>query len=314
MSETPAFTTRHPFLSGFIFMAMFGLIFFTGLTYLITKVSSNSDPFKTRISDGIGILEVKGVITDTESLLRDIQLFQNESTIKAVVVRIDSPGGAVGASQELFTEIKRLGREKPVVASLGSIAASGGFYAAIGADKIVASPGTLTGSMGVIMNFPNLEELFKKIGYRSETIKSGKFKDIGSSERSITPEERALLQNVIDTVHKQFINDIAESRALTVAEVTKVADGRIFSGEQAKELGLIDELGNFHDAILMAAEMAQMDTTTFPELVYPPKDTAGLISTLLSSTELNLLGSLRRLHPQLAYEWNGSASLATPVQ
>lgn len=310
MSETPAFPARHPILTGFIFMSMFGFIFFAGLSYLITKIASQSDPFMTRVSDGIGILDVKGVITDSEGMLHDIQLFLQEDTIKAVVIRIDSPGGAVGASQELFTEIKRLSREKPVVASLGSVAASGGFYAAIGADKIVASPGTLTGSMGVIMKFPNLEEIFKKIGYRSETIKSGKFKDIGAANRTITLEERALLQDVIDTVHQQFINDIAESRALTVAEVTKVADGRIFSGEQAKELGLIDELGNFNDAILLAASMAEMNTSTFPELVYPPQDAAGLISTLLSETDLNLLGSLQQLKPQLSYEWNGSTSLA----
>lgn len=310
MSETPSFTARHPFLTVFIFMSMFGFIFFAGMSYLITKISSQNDPFMTRTTDGIGVIDVKGVITDTESLLRDIQMFRTEDTIRAVIIRIDSPGGAVGASQELFSEIKRLSRDKPVVASLGSVAASGGFYAAIGADKIIASPGTLTGSMGVIMKFPNLEELYKKIGYKSETIKSGKFKDIGASNRPVTPEERTLLQNVIDSVHHQFINDIAESRALSVEEVTKVADGRIFSGEQAKELGLIDDLGNFHDAILLAAELAEMDTTTFPELVYPPKDAAGVLSSLLSSTELNLLGKLQQFQPQLSYEWNGSPSLA----
>ncbi len=310
MSETRSFTSRHPFFTGFIFMAMSGFIFFAGISYLITKIATNTDPFLTRVTDGVGVLDVKGVITNTEDLLHDIQLFREEKTIRAVVIRIDSPGGAVGASQELFSEIKRLSRDKPVVASLGSIAASGGFYAAIGADKIVASPGTLTGSMGVIMKFPNLEKIFNKIGYTSETIKSGKFKDIGASNRTITQEERALLQDVIDTVHQQFIGDIADSRALTIDEVTKVADGRIFSGEQAKELGLIDELGNFHDAILLAAKLAEMDTTSFPELVYPPQDAAGVLSLLLSSTELNLLGHLQQLQPNLAYEWNGSATLS----
>jgi protease-4 len=312
MAETPAFTARHPFLTGFIFMSMFGAVFFVGISFLITKIASQTtDPFTTRTTDGIGIIDVKGMITNTEGILRDIQRFRAEETIRAVVIRIDSPGGAVGASQELYSEIKRLGRDKPVVASLGSVAASGGFYAAIGADKIVASPGTLTGSMGVIMKFPNLEEIFKKIGYKSETIKSGKFKDIGASNRTVTLEERALLQDIIDTVHHQFINDIAESRALSVEEVTKIADGRIFSGEQARDLGLIDELGNFHDAVLLAAELAEMDTTTFPELVYPPQDTVGIISSLLSSAELTLLGKLQQLQPQLAYEWNGSVSLAT---
>ena len=312
MSVTPAFTTRHPFFTGFVFMSMFGAIFFVGLSFLITRIAhQTTDPFLTRTSDGIGIIDVKGMITNTEGLLHNIQLFRAEDTIRAVVIRIDSPGGAVGASQELYSEIKRLGRDKPVVASLGSVAASGGFYAAIGADKIVASPGTLTGSMGVIMKFPNLEEIFKKIGYKSETIKSGKFKDIGASNRTVTPEERALLQNIIDIVHHQFINDIAESRALSVADVSKIADGRIFSGEQARDLGLIDELGNFHDAILLAAKLAEMNTTTFPELVYPPQDTVGFLSSLLSSTEITLLGKLQQLQPQLAYEWNGSVSLAT---
>lgn len=310
MSDTRSFTTRHPFLTGFIFMTMAGVIFFAGISFLITKMVKPSDPFFGRVTDGVGVIEVKGVILDTENLLRDIRLLNEEHTIKAVVIRIDSPGGAVGASQELFTEIKRLARAKPVVASLGSVAASGGFYAAIGAHKIIASPGTLTGSLGVIMKFPNLEEIFKKIGYRSETIKSGKFKDIGATNHTITPEERALLQDVIDTVHQQFIAAIAESRTLSVADVTKVADGRIFSGEQAKELGLIDELGNFHDAIILAAKLGKMDTKNFPELVYPPKDAAGLLSSLLSSTELNMLGHLQQLQPQLSYEWNGTVSLA----
>ncbi len=310
MSETRSFTARHPFLTGFIFMTMAGVIFFAGISFIITKLVKPSDPFFGRVTDGVGIIDVKGVILDTEDILRDIQMLNEEDTIKAVVIRIDSPGGAVGASQELFTEIKRLAKAKPVVASMGSIAASGGFYAAIGADQIIASPGTLTGSMGVIMKFPNFEEIFQKIGYRSETIKSGKFKDIGATNHTITKEERALLQDVIDTVHQQFIAAIAESRKLSVADVTKVADGRIFSGEQAKELGLIDELGNFHDAILLAAKLGGMKTTPFPELVYPPKDAVGLISSLLSSTELDLLGHLQQLQPQLSYEWNGAVSLA----
>ena len=260
-------------------------------------------------SNSIGIIEIKGVILDATKPLADLQKFQNSPGIKAIVIRIDSPGGAVGASQELYAEIKRVNQSKPVIASMGSVAASGGFYAAIGAEKIVANPGTMTGSMGVIMKFANLQEIYQKIGYQSEVIKSGEFKDIGSSARDISPEERKLLQGLIDIVHLQFINDIAESRALTVKEVTKIADGRIFSGAQAHEYGLIDELGNFNDAIRLAATSAGLEPEPLPELIYPKNKNFEILELLSGKVGLNLQGLLVNPAPYLSYQWAGAGYL-----
>lgn len=206
--------------------------------------------------------------------------------------------------------IQRLSLTKPVVASMGSVAASGGFYAAIGAEKIVAAPGTLTGSMGVIIKFANLEQIFQKIGYQSQVVKSGEFKDMGSPDRALTESEIALLQGLINSVHSQFVADIAESRALDIEEVRKIADGRIFSGEQAKEYGLIDELGNFHDAIRLAASLAKMDEE-LPNLVYPPEESKSMLGMLVGMNPRRILGNLSLSKPILSYEWDGTASLAT---
>jgi len=189
------------------------------------------------------------------------------------------------------------------VASMGSVAASGGLYAALGAGKIVANPGTLTGSMGVILKFANLEELFHKIGYKSEVVKSGHLKDIGSPSRPLTAEEREMLQAMIDDVHGQFIRAVAESRKLPEETVRAMADGRVFSGAQAKSLKLIDQFGNLNDAVLLAAQLAGLDTKTMPDLVYPEKGEFSLLSLLAGETGQSLLNKTRWQTPALAYEW-----------
>ncbi len=298
-------------LTGLFIMAALSVMFFGGITFFVSTILQQKSTFLFGVTNAIGVVEVKGVITDAKETLADIQAFRRADGIKAVVVRIDSPGGAVGASQELFMAIQRLSQEKPVVASMGSVAASGGFYAAIGAEKIVAAPGTLTGSMGVIIKFANLEQIFEKIGYQSQVVKSGEFKDMGSPDRALTDAEVALLQDLINSVHSQFVGDIAESRALSIEEVKKIADGRIFSGEQAKEYGLIDELGNFHDAVRLAARLASMDKE-FPNLVYPPEESNSLLGMLVGQGPQRLLGQLSLAKPILSYEWDGSASLARP--
>ncbi|MDA3786564.1 MAG: signal peptide peptidase SppA [Deltaproteobacteria bacterium] len=309
MSSERLFHQRHPVLIGLFFMVALSVMFFGGITFFISTLFKQKSHFLLGVKDAVGIIEIKGIITDAEKELAHIQSFIQKDGIKAVVIRIDSPGGAVGASQELFMAIQRLSEVKPVVASMGSVAASGGFYAAMGAEKIVAAPGTLTGSMGVIVKFANLEELFQKIGYQSQVVKSGRFKDMGSPDRSLSEAEIALLQDLINSVHQQFVLDIAESRGLTVAEVTKIADGRIFSGEQARQYGLIDELGNFHDAVRLAARLANMGDR-FPDLVYPPEDSPSLLGMLLGASAPDFLGSLPFAKPILSYEWDGSASLA----
>lgn len=279
------------------------MFFGVGITFFVVTLGrqTGKSHFLGTDSGSVGIIELKGLIADADQVLDQLLQFRLSKSVKAVVVRIDSPGGAVGASQEIFSEIARLNKEKPVVASMGSVAASGGYYAAIGAGKIVASPGTLTGSMGVIFKFPNLEEIFQKIGYRDEVIKSGKLKDIGSPSRPLTDEERELLQALLDEVHEQFIRDIAQSRKLPEDDVRRVADGRIFSGETAKNLGLIDQLGNFNDAVALAANLAGLETET-PTLVYPEDDGISFFKMLSEQNAASLFRGFVSRNPILSFE------------
>lgn len=219
--------------------------------------------------DKIAVVEVDGIITESESINKQIKEFGERDDIKVIVVRINSPGGGVGPSQEIYREIKKVNAKKKVVASMGAVAASGGYYIAAAANKIVANPGTITGSIGVIMEFANAEELLSKIGFKGYVIKSGEYKDIGSPLRGMKENEKRLLQNVIDDVHRQFVDVVAENRKLKVDVVKKIADGRIFSGQQAKEIGLVDNIGNFQDAIDIAASISNIKGK--PVVLYPEK-------------------------------------------
>ncbi len=215
----------------------------------------------------IGIIEIKGLIYESDEIIKDIKQFKDDDSIPAVVLRIDSPGGAVAAAQEIFREVEKLAQKKPVVASIGAVGASGGYYVACAARTIFANPGSVTGSIGVIMEFVNMKELFKWAKVEPIVIKSGQFKDSGAPYRDMTPEERIYLQELIDNVHSQFVTAVAEKRKLDINVVKKIADGRVFTGEMAKEAGLIDELGDLEDAIDRAATEAGI--TGKPQLVYP---------------------------------------------
>ncbi len=261
--------------------------------------------FNPRSGSGeIGVVEIKGEIISPEKTIAALTAFRKNRKIKAIVLRVDSPGGAVGASQEIFNEVRRTDKKKPVVASLGSVAASGGFYAAIGARKIIASPGTITGSIGVIIKFANLQDIFKKIGYRPQVIKSGKLKDMGSMNRPMTREERRLLQGIIDNVHQQFIADVAKARHLRGKKVRALADGRIFSGQQAQALGLIDKLGNFTDAVNLAAEMAGIKNE-YPRLAYPRQRKFSLLNLMTGEEASFFTHNPFSQSPLLSYQWQG---------
>jgi protease-4 len=305
MRIAEAFRGKHPVFLGFIILIGVFLCSWLGLSIFLSLFPGNwqGREIFSSASGKIGIIEVKGVITSAEKTIRDLTDFRQDQRIRAIVLRIDSPGGAVGASQEIYEEVKRTDAVKPVVASLGSVAASGGYYAALGARKIVTSPGTLTGSIGVIVKFPNLKEIFDKIGYRSEIVKSGKLKDIGAANRPMTDEERALLQEIIDNVHRQFVDTVAQSRNLPREQVLKLADGRIFSGEQAVESGLADQFGNFTDAVALAARQAEMKDEQ-PPLHYPRERDFSLLRLLMGETGESSLQGLASLHPTLAYELN----------
>lgn len=208
-------------------------------------------------SSAIGVVEVRGVIDDDEEIIESIRRFAKADHIRAVVLRIESPGGAVTPSQEIYRELFRLREQKPVIASLGEVAASGGYYIASACTTIVANPGTITGSIGVIMGtMYNVQGLLEKLGIKGTVVKAGMYKDIGSPIRDMTPEERQILKTMLDDVHKQFIAAVAMGRNMDESAVQPLADGRIYSGEQAQKLGLVDQLGNFQDAIALAAEKA----------------------------------------------------------
>jgi protease-4 len=236
----------------------------------------------------IGLVRIEGVISDSRDVIADLRSFEGDGAMKALVVRIDSPGGSVSASQEIYEEIVAI-RETgiPVVVSMGAMAASGGYYVACPADTIVANAGTLTGSIGVIMSFMNLEELFGKVGVDFEVVKSGEYKDMGSMNREMTAKERELLQTTIDDIHLQFIEVVATERSLDMKSVREIADGRIFSGRQALERGLVDVLGTLDDAQLLAARMGGIKGE--PRVLEPVKVHRLTLTDLLGRSVLGLL-------------------------
>jgi protease IV len=207
------------------------------------------------IGERIALVRVEGPILDSKDVIDELKTYVKDPSIKAIVLRIDSPGGAVAPSQEIYEEIRKAVTKKKVVVSMGSLAASGGYYIAAPATRIVANPGTLTGSIGVIMEIPNVEGLMNKIGVKTEVIKSGRHKDIASVFRGMKKEEREILQGVLDNVHEQFIKAVAEGRKMLIEDVKNIADGRVFTGEQALKAGLVDEIGNLEDAIKVAARL-----------------------------------------------------------
>ncbi|HBX43111.1 MAG TPA: signal peptide peptidase SppA, partial [Deltaproteobacteria bacterium] len=201
--------------------------------FVLLWVVSRMDWFSFARGEKVAVLPITGMIIDSEDSIEQLKRFAKDDSVKAIVVRLNTPGGGVGPSQEIHEEIRKIRGKKVIVASMGSLAASGGYYIACAADKIYANPGTITGSIGVVMQFVNVKELIEKIGVKGFVVKSGDFKDIGSPVREMNPQERALLQSVIDNVHSQFVNAVAEGRGMEREEVRAIADGRIFSGEQA---------------------------------------------------------------------------------
>ena len=279
-----------------------GIFFFFTLLFLGIAVFFGS-PTSLSLGKHIGVIEIVGPIVSSDRTVQAIVDFRTNDSVKGVILRVDSPGGGVGPSQEIYAEVKRLAAEKPVVVSMGSVAASGGYYVALPAQKIVANPGTITGSIGVIMGFTNYQDLFEKIGLKSDVIKSGEHKDIGSPVRPMTAADRDILQSLIDDVHQQFVAHVAEGRNLEFETAAKLADGRIYTGRQAKESGLIDELGNFRDAVTLIASMASIDGE--PDLVYPPVPEKKFVDYFLEQAAGQFREGLREeTSAGLQYRWN----------
>ncbi len=282
-----------------------GAIFLFFLLVVFTAGMLSGRSVIVPVGKKIGVLEVRGTIFDARKLTEQISEFRDTAAVKAVVLRIDSPGGGVAPSQEIYAELKRLAEQKPLIISMGSVAASGGYYLAIAGEHLFANPGTITGSIGVIMSFPDYRELMGKVGVKTEVIKSGQFKDIGSSSREFTSADRDLLQGMIDDVHEQFVQAISEGRDIPADRLRPFVDGRIFTGKQALAAGLVDELGTFNDAVRHASQVAGLGDN--PDLVYPEPEHLDFIDRVLQGAATRYLGiNLRQkitIGPQ--YLWDG---------
>jgi protease-4 len=281
------FVRRHPILFSLLVVCAIGAVVIISVAALFFLGKRDS---AFEFGEKVGVVEIKGIIADPKSVILQLKRFRKNKDVKAIVLRIDSPGGGVGPSQEIYAAVKKTTRLKKVVASMGAIAASGGYYVGAAADHIMANPGTITGSIGVVMEFANMEELFEKIGISAVVIKSGDYKDTGSPLRKMTPEERRLLEDFVDNVHQQFVTAVAEGRKMSEETVRTIADGRIFSGQRAQKLGLLDSLGNMEDAIALAAKLGGIKGE--PSVVYGEKKKFSALEYILGS---KLAGALDRI-------------------
>jgi protease-4 len=243
---------RHPILRALLILAL-GVF---GLLVIVAGIAVLGGDNGPMFGNAVGVVELRGVIQDASDTIEALERFRAQDSIVAVVLRIESPGGAVAPSQEIYDEVWRIRDRKPVVASLGNVAASGGYYVASAANQIVADPGTITGSIGAIMSVPYYAPLADKIGFSEETVKSGRFKDTGHPLRKLSPDERALLQGMVDDVLGQFVDAVARGRNMDADRVRTLADGRVYSGTQALAAGLVDRLGGLSAATQLAWETA----------------------------------------------------------
>lgn len=240
------------------------VLFLVTVWVLVTVLEDGALPGGARVA----VVEVEGVIVSGDDVVRDLRDHAENAAVRAVVLRVNSPGGVVAPTQEIFAAVQRVRRAgKPVVASLGAVAASGGYYIATAADQIYANPGTITGSIGVVMQLANVEGLLKKVGVDYVIVKAGTYKDLGNFSRPMTPDERRILQALLDDVYGQFVGAVAEGRQLDRDAVLRFADGRIYSGQQAQSLQMVDELGGLEDAVDAAARLGGI--TDKPRVIYP---------------------------------------------
>lgn len=299
------FARRHPFL---FFLCVicgcftFGLVAVSGIAVLGAFVVNNEISGVISSSPGnIGVVEVTGPIISSKKIIQDLKAFRDDDAIKAIILRIDSPGGGIGPSQEIYRELIKTRAEKKVIASMGSVAASGGYYIACASQGIVANSGTITGSVGVIMEYANLEQIAKKIGIAPVVIKSGEYKDMGSPMRELKDSEKQLFQNLVDELHAQFVSDAAIARNMEINVMAKLADGRVYTGQTAMKLNLVDRIGNMDDAVQWAGQMAGIEGEL--TLVYPKEDKITLFKKLAETLFQDInLGT--RLSGQFRYGFN----------
>ena len=282
-----------------VFIGLFALFF----AFSLVMLSAVDEGGFGVTGERVGVVEISGPIMESKKAVASLRAFSKDDKIKAIVVRVDSPGGAVGPSQEIYEAVKRAKKIKPLVVSMGGTAASGGYYIACGADTIYANPGTVTGSIGVITQLFNVEQLLDKAKIEVHTIKTGPYKDSGSPFRPFTERDRAYFEVMINDIYAQFVEDVAECRKLEIDQVEELADGRVFTGRQAKAYKLIDELGAMQDAVDFVAKRAKIDGEV--ELVYPPSE-QGLVGQLLKSSVDDVVSQVKtRATPVVEYRMTG---------
>lgn len=293
------------FFFGALSGCLLGIFLLAVLAVVVGKMGGDTttdNPFST---DKIAVVLIEGEILESHEALEALHRYADSSAVKAIVMRINSPGGAIAPSQEIYEEIRNVRRRsgKPIVASLDSVAASGGFYIASACDRIVANPGSITGSIGVILQWLELKDLLAWAKMKPETLTSGSMKAAGSPYEQLTPEQRAYLQGIVEQLHGQFVRAVAAGRKLPVAEVSRLADGRVFTGEQALSLKLVDEMGNLDDALRVAAKLAGVKGR--PGTIYPKKKKRGLLDLMTDQTDsesaIGRVLSSRR--PRFLYRW-----------
>ncbi len=243
---------RHPFL----FWGTLLLLVLILIPLLLFQDDTSSSGLSSE--DSIAVVRISGVISDTRSLLKWIEKIEKHEPTKGVLLRVDSPGGGAAASQEIYTVLRQLNTKKPVVASMGSVAASGGLMVSMAARYIYANPSTTTGSIGVRMDIPQMQGLMNKLGLGSQTLTTGPYKDAGSSMRPLDKEERAYFEGVLKDMHEQFIDIIVEGRNLPREQVAQLANGKIYTGREAQKLKLVDALGGQHDALAYLRELTNL--------------------------------------------------------
>ncbi len=276
----------------------------------IVAVTGRSDRGEFSLSvNKVAVLPIEGEIFDARETIETLQRYERSGTVKAIVIRINSPGGAIAPSQEIYSEILKARGRKPIVASLDSVAASGGFYIASACDEIVANPGSITGSIGVILQWMDLKDLVRWAKMKPETITSGAMKDAGSPFRELTESERQYFQRIVLQLHSQFVKAVAAGRhgKITEDEVAKLADGRVFTGEEALTLKLVDRLGTLHDAVLVAGRRAGIRGE--PSTIYPRRREATLIDLLTntSDTKTVLEDFVSRRAARFLYLWEAAS-------
>ena len=273
------------------------VLFFVGLSGIVLALLGKGSFFRSQ--ERVGVVEIKGLLTDSRNAIKQLDRYRDDDNIKAIVLRINSPGGAVGPAQEILREVEKIRAKKKIVASLGTVAASGGYYIASGANLIMANRGTATGSIGVIMQFTNVEALSKKLGLDFFNLKAGRYKDVGSPFRSMSPEDKAYLQGFLDNIYQQFLSDVAHNRKIPLAKMKTLAEGRIYTGEEAKQAGLVDEFGNLADAIERAGRLGGIKGKV--KAVYAKKEGFSFLRLLLGQEAEESLTNLSLPYPEPAF-------------